>query len=1021
MSETQMSETQMSENQTFFLEMGFASQTVIEAMSRFPALRDHQEMLNWLLQQSNVGQIPKKLKLDISDTRTLTYYGSKVKYNGMPGSIDGFDITHSVVRFNPVSQIATRKWLHVSDSELEWVIIHHNSIPMNAAIATAWRRQVGVVSIPIGSVLSAITDYEESGADTTFWDEVDTVTRLHTVLTMWLKYGGTTDTHQPLWSAIDGFTSRHAHPPSGGTSPRFSPVGTKTIPTSRKHYSMDRCRHELRIELMSYFLTLCDFYAIPMQKFTEHMVLCNTQNDFLNMIITLFPADFDPRKGLYLRNNYTFLEMLIIWLDPTLYLKMEVKKYHSKCIPLVDFEMQPFDHRVPETTVKIKVFFNDMTFVMPYQNKATVRRHFQALFRRMYGYGGSPTPVSINAIYWNETLEKSKKNCLNQTQLSDVLVSRLLPFQQKVVNWMQMRETTGSPLSSMGWKRHQLKDGFTFHTDHFGSLSYSRPSDRIRGGVLAQPSGFGKTVEMLALIASSECVKPTLVIMHPRTLKVWVKEAAKHVPSLRVRKYHGSKRNLNNVQDEVNIVLTSFRIVKNDMVGIRNNQDLQQVDWGRIIIDGFGAVIDEFRYDSPLRNLNADLKWCMGCPYRSGFGSVVALFRFFNMSPLSEVDREFKTTNGVIIQKMLIEMTSSLTLADVTDELPKPVEDITLYQENRYAVSYQHLINAIQRNMYDTSRIIRLGWWMRMAAVHPSLVSLEAFAEKDMENQGHSSTKTSVGDFLESLEESSRKLALQDVVEACIDGKEQCTICMGEIERPTMTSCHHVFCYNCIQSCYEHDQNQRKCPLCRQSGVGSTLLELTNGENNGKVVEDLFFRLVEEGRNYKIEKNIYDEIILERANVGCNKMDYILQKMATSDKTVIYTTSWKEITYIIGVLMRQNVLAGHGLSFTSITRFMNRKQKDKNMAAFQDHRSFIVMEVDPTDTQTVLDTADNIVFFQPCKNENDRQIALNRVIRIGGEKPVNVVTLRTKGTIEDTSVNDMFDGLQVIGRHIGAY
>ena len=972
-----------------YTDMGFSCYNVEEAINRFPAPRDRQNLLNWLLQQTNVGQIPKKLKMNISDTRALTYYGSEVKYNGMPGSIDGFDIIHSTVRFNPVSQIATRKWLHVSDSTLEWSIVHHNSIPINTVTATTWRREVGVVSIPVGSVLDAITTQSE-------------ICAVHdNILATWLKFAGHRSvTHRPLWFAIDGFTSHHLHSPQGGTTPRFSPLNLKTIPTSRRH-SMDRCQHELRIELMSYFLTLCDFYAIPMQKFTEHMVLCNSQDDFSNMIITLFPVDFDPRKGLYLRNNYTFLEMLGFWLDPTVYLASEVQKYHSECIPLVDFEMQPFDPTdPPETTVKIKVFFNDMTFVAPRQNKDIVRRCFQALFRRMYGNDGRPTPVLINDRYWDQTLEKSKKNYQIRTQLSDVLVSHLLPFQQKVVNWMQMRETTGAPLSSFGWKRHQLKDGFTFHTDNFGSLSYSRPSDRIQGGVLAQPSGFGKTVEMLALIASSDCVKPTLVIMHPRALKIWVKEAAKHVPSLKVRKYHGSKRNLNNVQETVNIVLTSFRIVKNDLVGVRNNQDLQAIDWGRIIIDGFGSVIGEFMYDSPLQSLHADFKWIMDCPYRSGFVSIVALFKFFNMSQLSW-EKKFRMTNGFLIQKMLSEMTYSLSLADVTTELPKPVEDITLYQENRYPISYRHLINAIQNPGNQACGWRPNNMWMRMAAVHPSLVSIEAFAEYDIENSGHYSYQKSFGDFLESFEDSSRKLALQDIVKACEDGEEKCTICMGSIDRPTMTSCHHVFCYDCIQSCYVHDPQQRKCPLCRTSGVGSALLELTNGE----VVEDLYTRFEKRGRNYKIEKNIYDEILLERANVGCNKMDYILQKMALSDKTVIYTTSCKEITYIIDVLMRQNVLAGYGLSFTSITRFMNRKQKDKNMAAFQDHRSFIVMEVDPTDTQTVLDTADNIVFFQPCKNENDRQIALNRVIRIGGKKTVNVVTLRTKGTIEDPNVS----------------
>jgi hypothetical protein len=997
---------------TTFLEMGFLESTVTEAVSRFPSQPDN--MLNWLLVQPTVGQVPKKIKLGLFDTRTVTYYGSKVKWKGLLGTIDGFDIVHSVVRFNPRQHHLVRKWLHVSDSSLEWLVCHHNSIPINNAPHKMWRRQVGTVEIPFAECGFAMSEY---GFNNGLLSSEDT-----NMLTLWLKGGMASVTHRSLWEAMDGFTYCHAHYPSG-PPPRYSPKNMKPILTSL-NYSMGRCRHELRIELMSYFLTLCDFYAISMQNFTEHLVQCNEKNDFLQKVITLFPADFDPRKGLYLRNEYTFLEMCMIWLDPTSYILTEVEEYHSKSLPMVDFET---DTSTFETEIiRFKVFFHDMTFVMPSdQNKAIVQKHFQTLFCRLYGDGCRPIPVNSSLdAFWKQTLELSKKNHQTKTQPSDVFVSELLPFQQKVVNWMQMRESTAPPLSSMAWQRHQLDDGFAFYTDKFGSLSYTRPSDAIRGGILAQSSGLGKTVEMLALIASSECTKPTLVIMAPETLKVWIKEAAKHAPSLKICKYHGSKRNLKHISN-VHIVLTTFRIVNNDKVGIKNDLNLKDIDWGRMVIDDFDRITPEPLYSlTPLQCIHADLKWCMSDNiFKSRISAVGTLFRVFQMTPFNQNftnNKEFNTNNGLIIREMLVEMTYSQTAADVDNELPKPIHDISLYQDNIYSTACKHLINAIRVAIADTTSerrlVVRgvmrrsdlsiLKMWMGQVTVHPGIVPIHAFAETDHDNSQHSSTKTSIEGFLDSLEESLCTTALQGLVESCTTGQENCSICMGEIERPTLTKCNHVFCYECIQSCYEHDPLRKKCPLCRNSGVGSTLVELTSG----KIVEDLFFRITSHGMNYKIEKNIYDEIVAECAKTGSNKMDYILQNVAASGKTVIYTNSNLETCHIMDILNRQTEIYG-----LCISNLMNRTRKDDQIWEFSNNAniSIIVMDVAiHNDKRIILDAADNIVFIRPCNY--GRQRALDRVIRIGRDRSVKVLTLKTRNSIDDLSFDETFSSFQVL-------
>jgi hypothetical protein len=131
-------------------------------------------------------------------------------------------------------------------------------------------------------------------------------------------------------------------------------------------------------------------------------------------------------------------------------------------------------------------------------------------------------------------------------------------------------------------------------------------------------------------------------------------------------------------------------------------------------------------------------------------------------------------------------------------------------------------------------------------------------------------------------------------------------------------------------------------------------------------------------------------------------MDYILQNVPTSGKTVIYTTGTEEILHVTDRL-RMNT----GILFTSISKFMNRNKRDKRIQEFEDDKnmSIIVMDIAPEDTKTVLDFVDNIVFIRPC--HYGRQNALNRVIRIGRDRPVNVLTFKTRNTIDDISLDDI--------------
>ena len=1003
MSEPNMSEPNMSEQ--IFLDMGFPQLKIKEAFSRFPGRQDL--ISDYLINSENIGRIPKKIKLDISDTRSLTFYGSKVSYKSIIGTIDGFDITHAVVRFN--HGVSSRKWLHVSDPEIEWTVIHHNSIPITTEKVMTWRRQVGTVKLPGTVFKDAFAKYKADNAQLLSRRGPEYVMTEYDINNIWMGYGFRSNSRNALWHTMTSFAGKlrkHVHAPSG-IPPRFSSGG----------------EHELRIELMSYFLTLCDFYSIPMQIFTKRLVTCSTELDFSNRVITLFPPAFNPNKSLSVHNKHTFLEMLQIWLNPGVYIAAEIQNYRSKSIPMVEFEAttEPNMGRVV-----FKVFFSDMTFVIPAnQSQALLRVHFQTLFLRMFGDRAAPIPLMHpSCSFWNRTLELSKKNHQGTSKPSAAFISQLLPFQQKALSWMQMREETAPSLPSMGWQRHQLYDGFTFYTDMFGSLSYTRPSDRVRGGILAQDYGLGKTVEMLALIASSECSKPTLVIMPPRSLDSWVEEASKHTPSLSVLKYHGTARNLDNILN-INIVLTTFRILKDDKIGLKNNQSLQNVDWGRIVVDDFHKLPTEPLNGSPLQRLNADIKWCMSAKGVSNVKGVGTLFRFFNITPFNTIEtnnNSFNKVNNSLIREMLVEMTYSHSESDVYDELPKPVEDVSLEQENKYSTSYHHLINAIRKRIVTRTAERELPYqqrmwhlhdqtlqtWMIQAAVHPSLVPLRAFAEREPESAVHVSAKTTVDNFVGSLGNSNRESSLRGLVEACQAGQETCSICMGNMVRPTLTSCHHVFCYGCIQSCYEHDPRQRRCPLCRKSGVGSTLLELS--DQNSEAIEDLFHRFVFGNFSFKIEKPVHDALCSEinKPLAMCPKITYLLEHIARGGKTVVYIQNHRVRAMVLHQLRLAQVR--YACIHPPYGTPVYRNQIERSMSEFKWalNVNVFVMGIMINEHKIVLDAADSILFFAPILSGNARDIALRRVIRIGQTKPISVFTLKTKNSIDDTPFIETF-------------
>lgn len=194
------------------------------------------------------------------------------------------------------------------------------------------------------------------------------------------------------------------------------------------------------------------------------------------------------------------------------------------------------------------------------------------------------------------------------------LTCQLLPFQRRALTWAINREKGSTQDSILHTHYEQIP--FTtislYYNSFSGRLTRRRFLDctaEIRGGMLCQTMGLGKTVEQIALILahqpcrewlSSDRRRTTLVICPPSLIGQWQQEVSRHAPSLRVGVLY-SANDLSCLDDpSLDIVLTSYDLVRFQVRHKEANETrrstrrsrshsfpipILQIHWWRVVVD----------------------------------------------------------------------------------------------------------------------------------------------------------------------------------------------------------------------------------------------------------------------------------------------------------------------------------------------------------------------------------------------------------------------------------------------------
>ncbi|KAK6080242.1 SNF2 family domain-containing protein [Seiridium cupressi] len=229
------------------------------------------------------------------------------------------------------------------------------------------------------------------------------------------------------------------------------------------------------------------------------------------------------------------------------------------------------------------------------------------------------------------------------------LTSKLFPFQRRALQWLLFREgvrwnltaqggspgleTCSNPSATnlaMSFKEMQDADGSPFyHSDLYHVITRDTEPWRdlecsLKGGILAEEMGLGKTVETISLILlHRRPLQPQIIfdpytnqqvhttsatlIVTPETLKLqWVSEIEKHAPTLRILVYEGRTKHKETEKEllqkmlENDIVVTTYNVLRSEIHFARPEPDrsrrherthsrasspLVKLSWWRVCLD----------------------------------------------------------------------------------------------------------------------------------------------------------------------------------------------------------------------------------------------------------------------------------------------------------------------------------------------------------------------------------------------------------------------------------------------------
>ncbi|RVD91203.1 nucleotide excision repair protein [Tubulinosema ratisbonensis] len=608
----------------------------------------------------------------------------------------------------------------------------------------------------------------------------------------------------------------------------------------------------------------------------------------------------------------------------------------------------------------------------------------------------------IYAVHKN--LLDSEKNLYEELKFdqNDIQVNvkrKLLPFQKQGVAWMLSREQS-----------------------------------KFKGGVLADEMGMGKTLQMLSLISLDQLGSTTLVIVPSVAVSHWQEEIKN--TEIYLLNFYGSKREVNFQENKINLILTTYGTIESFYRRkSKINQNIKLPALKRIVLDEAHLIKDtKSSTNSAISSLESEYKWAVtGTPVQNRVYDLYALIKFLKVDPLSFYfckKCECKSVHWLNynLKKEILKENFDKFLTNLSkkDFLQKTDTEEFLRVDDKFG--NQIIVNKqVEERVLTSNRFCTCGhfsamhfnWWNRRIVNLVKEFGYTTLNEEIFNNLKKITshlilrrTKKELNlpfkkitniflkmseqekDFYESLYKNTKKkyksyqvsgsnkyihiFELLQKMRMCVDhpflvSKDKyyvCGYCFEQPDDPIVTKCKHLFCKN------EVELFDGECPICK------TKLSLDFSDSNE------ILKMLNEKMAVKFNPSEW---------FSSSKIEKLLEILSnTSGKSVIFSQY---------------------TSFLEIVRWKLERSGFKTVCLYGStpltQRSAVIEKFNKTDVNIFLvslkagglalnlTTATSVFIMDLWWNPAVEHQAIDRIHRIGQNRPISVYKFIMKDTVEE--------------------
>jgi|UniRef100_A0A6C0IT07 SNF2 family DNA or RNA helicase len=219
-----------------------------------------------------------------------------------------------------------------------------------------------------------------------------------------------------------------------------------------------------------------------------------------------------------------------------------------------------------------------------------------------------------------------------------------------------------------------------------------------------------------------------------------------------------------------------------------------------------------------------------------------------------------------------------------------------------------------------------------------------------------------------------------------LDLEQNCSICFDQLNNPSLTSCGHLFCKDCLDMCL---QFKKSCPMCKTDLTGKEIYLVDSKKDEDEVVEEDVNPLI------------------KKYGSKLGKLISIVRTLVANDNNrIIIFSQWDRMLNLIGKSLCDNGVANSFIKGNVWSRnsAINKFKLGKDSTG--EDNKVIMLSLSNSASGTNLTEATHIIFVEPinAKNEEVKAVeaqAIGRACRLGQKNKIKVIRILTQNTIEE--------------------